>query len=74
MSSGHHNIRVRVEPEGAVTQEDSISGAFVSSNERALSLCSTERIVDDMDWGKQLSGRDPSPAQAGFRGMRVRCS
>ena len=38
VSSGQHNIRVLVEPEGAVTQEDSISGSFTSNYERALSV------------------------------------
>lgn len=36
--SGQHNIRVRIEPEDAAMQEDSISGNFSSDAERNLSV------------------------------------
>ena len=38
VSSGQHHIRVRIEPEDAVTEEDSISGSFTSNYERALAV------------------------------------
>ena len=36
VSSGQHNVRVRVEPEGSSTQEDNISGTFLHNAERDL--------------------------------------
>lgn len=36
--SGHHSLRVRIEPDDAAMQEDSISGDFSSNTERDLSV------------------------------------
>lgn len=36
--SGQHNVRVRIEPDDATMQEDSISGAVAHNTERALSV------------------------------------
>jgi hypothetical protein len=36
--SGQHNVRVRIEPEDAVMQEDSTSAAFARNAERDLSV------------------------------------
>src|ERR1039457_1682426 len=36
--SGEHKIRVRVQPDDAAAQEDTISGDFASNAERALSV------------------------------------
>ena len=38
MRSGRHNIRLRIEPEDAATQEDSVSGDFSPHTERDLSV------------------------------------
>ena len=66
VSSGQHNIRVRVEPEGAVTQEDRISGSFVSNNERAL-LVSARQSGLSMSWiGGGNSPAEPPPSAGWF--------
>jgi len=36
--SGQHSVRVRIEPDDATVQEDSISGDFVHNSERELSV------------------------------------
>ncbi len=38
LRSGQHNIRVRIQPEDAAMQEDSITGDFASNAERELSV------------------------------------
>ena len=38
VSSGRHNIRIRIEPEDAEMQEDSVSGDFSPRTERDLSV------------------------------------
>ena len=38
VASGHHNVRVRIEPDDGALQEDSISGDFARNTERGLSV------------------------------------
>ena len=36
--SGHHKVSIRIEPDDAAAQEDSVSGDFVANAERSLSV------------------------------------
>jgi hypothetical protein len=47
--SGQHNVRVRIEPDDAAMQEDSISGDFTHSTERGLSV-SARRSGLSLSW------------------------
>jgi translation initiation factor IF-1 len=47
--SGEHRIRVRIEPEDATAQEDSISGEFASHAERSL-LAAARRSSLSLTW------------------------
>ena len=49
MRSGQRNVRVRIEPDDAAMQEDSISGDFTHSTERGLSV-SARRSGLSLSW------------------------
>ena len=66
VSSGQHNIRVRIEPEGAVTQEDSISGSFASNNERALSVSARQSGLSVSWIGASNASTETSPSAGWF--------
>jgi hypothetical protein len=58
LSSGRHNIRVRVEPEGAVAQEDAVNGSFLPNGERDLTV-SARQSGFSLSW----SGTGSSPVE-----------
>jgi hypothetical protein len=57
--SGEHKIRVRVRPDDAAAQEDTISGDFASNTERALSV-NARRSGLSMAW----QGASSAPVEA----------
>jgi hypothetical protein len=61
--SGQHNVRVRIEPDDAARQEDSISGEFARNTEREL-LVSARRNSLSLSW--QESGSAPVEASSSF--------
>jgi len=61
--SGHHSLRVRIEPEDAAMQEDSISGDFSSNSERDLSV-SARRSQIALSW--QGSGSTSAETSSSF--------
>ena len=54
--SGEHKIRVRVQPDDAAAQEDTISGDFASNAERALSVSARHSGLS-MSWQGTSSAR-----------------
>ena len=66
LSSGHHNIRVRVESEGAFTQEDSIKGTFASNDERWLSVSARQSGLSVSWMGASGTTAEISPATSWF--------
>ena len=63
VSSGQHNVRVRVEPEGSSTQEDNISGTFLHNAERDLYV-SARRNGISLNW--QGTGGAPIESASSF--------
>jgi hypothetical protein len=61
--SGQHKVRVRIEPEEAAAQEDSISGDFTSNTERSL-LVSARHSSLSLSW--QGSGSAPVETTSSF--------
>jgi hypothetical protein len=59
LRSGQHNVRVRIEPNDAATQEDSISGEFARNTEREL-LVTARRSSLSLSW----QGTTSSPVEA----------
>src|SRR5438552_18846685 len=59
LRSGEHRIRVRIEPEDAAMQEDSISGTFAANAERDLSV-SARRNGISLSW----QGTSSAPVEA----------
>jgi len=57
--SGQHKIRVRIEPDDAAVQEDSISGDFSSNTERSL-IVSARRSSLSLSW----QGNSGAPAES----------
>jgi hypothetical protein len=57
--SGHHSVRVRIEPDDAAMQEDSTSGDFARNTEREL-LVSARRSSLSLSW----QGTTSSPVEA----------
>lgn len=49
LRSGQHKIRIRIQPDDAAAQEDSISGAFTSNAERDLSISARKSGIS-MNW------------------------
>ncbi|HZQ96433.1 MAG TPA: hypothetical protein VFA67_15595 [Candidatus Sulfotelmatobacter sp.] len=61
--SGTHKVRVRIEPEDAAMQEDSITGDFAGNTERTLSVTARRNGVS-IAW--QGSSAAPAEASSGF--------
>ncbi|SRR6266849_249892 len=61
--SGQHNIRLRIEPDDAAIQEDSINGNFSNHTERDL-VVSARRSGLSVSW--QGIGRAPFETPSGF--------
>jgi hypothetical protein len=61
--SGQHNVRVRIEPEDAVMQEDRITGDFAHNGERDLSV-SARRNGITLSW--QGTGSAPAESTSSF--------
>lgn len=61
--SGQHNLRVRIEPDDAAMQEDSISGNFARNTERDLSV-SARRSSLSLSW--QGTGSAPGESSSSF--------
>jgi hypothetical protein len=61
--SGQHGIRVRIEPDNAAMQEDSISGDFAHNTERDLSVSARQSGLS-LSW--QGTGRAPAEASSSF--------
>lgn len=61
--SGQHNVRVRIEPDDAAMQEDSISGDFARNTEREL-LVSARRSSLSLSW--QGTGSAPVETSSSF--------
>jgi hypothetical protein len=59
LRSGQHNIRVRVQPDDAALQEDSISGDFARNSERELSVTARKSGLA-LSW----QGTSSAPAEA----------
>jgi hypothetical protein len=57
--SGQHNVRVRIEPEDAVMQEDSTSGNFVHNAERDLAVSARHNGIS-LSW----QGTSSAPAES----------
>ena len=57
--SGQHSVRVRIEPDDAAVQEDSISGDFSSNTERSL-IVSARRSSLSLSW----QGNSGAPAES----------
>jgi hypothetical protein len=65
--SGEHKIRVRVQPEDAAAQEDTISGDFASNAERALSVSARHSGLS-MSWQGTSSARVETASSFAFLG------
>ena len=65
VSSGRHNIRVRVEPEGAVTQEDAVNGSFLSNSERDLAVSARQSGLS-LSWTGTTSAPVETPTSSGW--------
>lgn len=63
VASGQHSVRVRIEPEGASMQEDSISGTFAHNLERDLSVSARHNGIS-LSW--QGSGNGPVETASSF--------
>src|SRR3984893_12397342 len=63
VGSGHHTVRVRIEPEGASMQEDNISGTFAHNAEGDLSV-SARRNGISLSW--QGTGGAPVESASSF--------
>jgi len=63
--SGQHNIRVRIEPEDAAMQEDSIKGNFSSDVERNLSVSAKHNGLS-LSWQGSSSTPVESASSFGF--------
>ena len=63
MRFGQHSVRVRVQPDGAATQEDSISGDFAHNGERDL-LVSAQPNSLSLSW--QGTGSFSEEASSSF--------
>jgi len=61
--SGQHKVRVRIEPEDAAMQEDTISGSFSANKESDLSVSARQSALL-LSWAGSSSA--PSEASAGF--------
>jgi hypothetical protein len=61
--SGQHNVRVRIEPDDAAIQDDSISGDFARNTEREL-LVSARRSSLSLSW--QGTGSAPVETPSSF--------
>jgi hypothetical protein len=61
--SGQHNVRVRIEPDDATMQEDSISGNFTHNTERALSVSARHSGLS-LSW--QGTGSAPAETFSSF--------
>jgi hypothetical protein len=61
--SGQHNVRVRIEPDDAATQEDSTSGDFARNTEKEL-LVSARRSSLSLSW--QGIGSAPVETSSSF--------
>jgi hypothetical protein len=61
--SGQHDIRVRIEPDDAVTQEDKISANFARNTEQTLSV-SARRSGLSLSW--QGGGNPPAETSSSF--------
>ena len=61
--SGPHNLRVRIEPDDAAMQEDSISGDFAHNAERELSVSSRHSSIS-LSW--QGTGSAPGESSSSF--------
>jgi hypothetical protein len=59
--SGQHNVRVRIEPDDAAMQEESISGDFTHSTERDLAV-SARRSGLSLSW--QGTGSAPQTSSS----------
>jgi hypothetical protein len=57
--AGQHQVRVRIEPDNAATQEDSISGNFSANGERDLSVSARQSALL-LAW----AGASTAPAEA----------
>jgi len=63
MRSGQHDIRLRIEPDDAAMQEDSVSGDFSHHTERDLSVSARHSGLS-MSW--QGTGRAPVETSSSF--------
>jgi hypothetical protein len=61
--SGQHDIRVRIEPDDAAMQEDSISGGFAHNSQRDLSVSARQSGLS-LSW--QGTGSAPVEASSSF--------
>lgn len=61
--AGQHNIRLRIEPDDAAMQEDSISGYFSDHSERDLAVSARQSGLS-LSW--QGTGRGPVETSANF--------
>jgi hypothetical protein len=61
--SGQHNVRVRIEPDDATMQEDTISGDFTHNTERALSVSARHSGLS-LSW--QGTGSAPAETSSSF--------
>jgi hypothetical protein len=61
--SGAHKVRVRIEPDDAAAQEDSVSGDFASNAERSL-LVTSRRSSLSLSW--QGNSRGPVETSSSF--------
>ncbi len=61
--SGQHNLRVRIEPDDAAMQEDSISGNFAHNTERDLSVSARHSSLS-LSW--QGTGSAPAESSSSF--------
>jgi hypothetical protein len=63
--SGQHKIRVRIEPDDAAVQEDSISGDFTSDTERSL-IVSARRSSLSLSWQGNSGVPEESASTSGW--------
>jgi hypothetical protein len=61
--SGQHKVRVRIEPQDAAMQEDSISGSFTRNTDRDLSVSARHNGIS-LSW--QGSGSAPVESSSSF--------